>query len=513
MSVDQNQVRQHALKAIDEVQWIPRWGRERIYNMVETRPDWCLSRQRCWGVPIPAVSCSGCHTSLLDLRIIDRAIEQVREQGTDVWYREPVERFVPDDFRCPHCGGKEFTKEQDILDVWFDSGASHVAALESREDLKCPADLYLEGSDQHRGWFQSSLLVSIGARDRAPYHAVLTHGFTLDEKGEAMSKSKGNVISPLDIVDELGADVLRLWVASEDYRNDMKVSHEILERIADTYRRLRNTFKFLLGNLNDFDPASHTVAYAQLEELDQWALHRLASLAEKIRGAYHALEFHKVYHLAHTFCVVDMSAFYLDVLKDRLYASGKNDTVRRAAQTALHHILNVLLRLLAPIIPFTTDEAWGFLNKAEASVHLAEFPAIPAEWTNEPLAQRWETLLNVRSEVCKALETARRDKQIGHSLDAEALIETPNDKLYDLLNRYSAQLPTLFIVSSCSVAKAAVSDTGEVPEDQLPVAVTIRPASGSKCERCWQFNIDVGSQKDHPSLCQRCVEVIRRNNK
>lgn len=513
MSIDQDQIRQRALTAIDEVQWIPRWGRERIYNMVEVRPDWCLSRQRRWGVPIPAVTCSGCQASLLELAIIDRVIEQVRELGTDVWYREPVEQFVPDDFQCPHCGGKEFTKEDDILDVWFDSGASHIAALESRDDLRCPADLYLEGSDQHRGWFQSSLLVSIGARDRAPYHAVLTHGFTLDEKGEAMSKSKGNVISPLDIVDKLGADVLRLWVASEDYRNDMKVSREILERIADAYRRMRNTFKFILGNINDFDSKSHAVPYGELDELNQWALHQLASLAEKVHRAYRAFEFHKVYHLTYTFCVVQMSAFYLDVLKDRLYTSGKNDPARRAAQTALHHILNVLLRLLAPLIPFTTDEAWGFLNEPESSVHLAEFSPTPAEWTNEPLAQRWETLLAVRGEVCKALETARRDKQIGHSLDAEVVIGTPNEKLYDVLCHHLSHLPALFIVSSCAVVKSAASDSQEIPEGQLPVLVTVKPAPGRKCQRCWKFSIDVGSQKDHPLLCQRCVDVIRRNSK
>jgi isoleucyl-tRNA synthetase len=511
MSLDKNQVRERALKAIDEVQWIPRWGRERIYNMVEMRPDWCLSRQRCWGVPIPAVTCSECGAWLLELAIIDRTIEQVREYGTDVWYREPVERFVPEDYQCPRCEGKEFRKEYDILDVWFDSGASHIAALEPRDDLSCPADLYLEGSDQHRGWFQSSLLVSIGARDRAPYRAVLTHGFTLDEKGEAMSKSKGNVISPLDIVEELGADVLRLWVASEDYRNDMKVSHEILERIADAYRRLRNTFKFILGNLNDFDPKLHTVSYSELEELDQWALHQLAILAEKVRRAYGAFEFHKVYHLTYTFCVVEMSAFYLDVLKDRIYTSAKDDRTRHAAHTTLHHILDVLLRLLAPIIPFTTDEAWGFMNESEPSVHVVGFPIIPEEWTNEALAQRWETLLGVRSEVCKALEVARHDRLIGHSLDAEVFIQTPNKNLYDVLRRYLPQLASLFIVSGCAVEKVDALEPGEVAENQLPVRVTVKPASGSKCERCWKFSIDVGSQKDHPSLCQRCVEVVRRN--
>ncbi len=373
--------------------------------------------------------------------------------------------------------------------------------------------MYLEGSDQHRGWFQSSLLVSMGIRDRAPYKTVLTHGFILDEKGEAMSKSRGNVISPLEIIDKLGADVLRLWVASEDYRNDIKISKEILDRIAEAYRRIRNTLRFLLGNLNDFDPAVHGVEYSNLEEFDRWALHQLATLTRNVRRAYEAYEFHKIFHYTHKFCVVQMSSIYLDVLKDRLYCSAHDDQSRRAAQTVLHNIAITLMRLLAPVMVFTADEAWRFLTETEESVHLEDFPTVTEEWFDQELNARWEHLLEVREIVLAELENARKEKVVGHPLDAKVTLRTPNSKWLDLLESYKEMLADLFIVSAVELEQVSAEQMPHKVEEidsAIPVAALISKAPGEKCERCWHFATDVGSDQEHPTLCGRCINVLRR---
>lgn len=513
MKVEHNNLRQRALAAIDSVKWIPRWGRERIYSMLESRPDWCLSRQRYWGVPLPAIHCNQCHKTLLELEVIDNFIQLVAQHGTAIWYSAPIQNLVPQNYKCPHCGGQDFSRETDILDVWFDSGASQIAFVETHPDLDLPADLYLEGSDQHRGWFQSSLLIGIGARDQAPYKMVLTHGYILDEKGEAMHKSKGNVISPFEIIDKLGADVLRLWVASEDYRNDVAVSFEILDRIAEAYRRIRNTIRFLLGNLYDFVPAEDTVQYADLPEFDRWALHQLAELIRSVTEAYENFEFHKVFHLVHKFCVVEMSAIYLDVLKDRLYCSGKKSLSRRAAQTVLHNIVSALIRAMAPILVFTAEESWRYLVPEAISVHLADFPVAPDEWLDDKLNVRWEQLLTVREKVLVALEGARRARTIGHSLDARVCLYTPSNRWLEFLNSYKNILPELFIVSAVDVAPipAEKIPNAQVEEDeaQLPVYVEVSPAAGTKCERCWRYDINIGSDAEYESLCARCIKVLR----
>ncbi|MBN1901691.1 isoleucine--tRNA ligase [Candidatus Sumerlaeota bacterium] len=525
MSVDKNEVRQRMLRAIDEVQWIPSWGRDRIYNMVVMRPDWCLSRQRKWGVPIPAVKCQKCGMDILDLKIIDRFIEQVKEKGTDAWFSEPDESVIPEGFQCPECKGNAFKKNTDTLDVWFDSGSSHVAVCEQRKDLGSPADLYLEGSDQHRGWFQSSLLVGIGARNHAPYKAVLTHGFMLDAKGEAMSKSRGNIIAPEKIIEKLGADVLRLWVSSEDYREDVRISHEILERISDAYRRIRNTFRFLLGNLGDFKPERDSLDYSRLQEFDQWALNKLADITKRVLRAYENYEFHKIYHLIHTFCVVDMSALYLDIVKDRLYVEGKTSPERRSCQTVLYHVADTLLRLLAPILPFTMEEVYQSLlvstgksgsnplsddKPISDSIHRQRFPEIPDEWINPHLQQKWERLLEIRDLVVRALEDARRNKIIGHSLDAIVTITTTSEETNKFSGIYSDFLADFCIVSHIEINKVdRFGEALKAMEGHPEISISVEKAPWPKCSRCWKLHPEVNKDTEYPEICPRCVKVMK----
>lgn len=500
-------VRRRALEAIDhDVKWIPHWGRDRIYGMVSVRPDWCLSRQRSWGVPIPSIRSRKTGESILDARILDRFIEVVARKGTDAWFTDSLESFWPEGFVYEPTGEnrpEDFEKERDILDVWFDSGASHVAVLEQDERLSSPADLYLEGSDQHRGWFQSALLTSIGARDRAPYRAVLTHGFLLDGEGKAMSKSLGNVISPLKVIENRGADILRLWVCSEDYRSDMRVSEEILNRVAEAYRRIRNTFRFLLGNLFDFDPAAHGLPYEELEELDQWILDRLADLIDRADTAYETYEFHRVYHLVYGFCNTQLSAVYLDVLKDRLYCSAPQDPTRRAAQTTLRHLLEALTGLMAPLLVFTADEVWEFHRGPEHSVHLTDFPVADPRWRNQAVAEKWERLGALRDEATLALEEHRRAKTIGHSLDAEVELAPADAGEARFLSENLALLKELFIVSGVRIAEMDGS-----PSSRPRIAV--RASTHPKCERCWMRSADIGTDPQHSGLCQRCSDVVKR---
>ena len=502
ISMETNDLRGKALKAIDQVRWIPAWGHDRIYNMVENRPDWCISRQRSWGVPIIALHCEDCGRVLLDAGLVNRVADLVEKNGADVWFEKDLNEIFDPMPACPHCGGKNFRKETDILDVWFDSGVSHAAVLQQRPELRWPADLYLEGSDQHRGWFHSSLLESVGTRDTAPYKSVLTHGFVVDGEGKKMSKSLGNIVAPGEVIKKYGAEIIRLWVAAEDYRNDIKISQDILKQLTDGYRRIRNTFRFMLGNLYDFTFEKNAVSVAEMAEIDRYILHRLAYISNRVLKAYEAYDFHVIYHTIHTFCAVDLSAFYLDVLKDRLYVSHPESPERRSSQTGLYHLVNVLARLLAPILAFTMEEIWQafrpFTPFEEASVHLTAFAEIPSSFENRDLADRWERLLEIRQEVSKVLEEARKNKKIGHSLDAQVTL-TVNEKTYDFLKDYEVELDDIFIVSRVVLEKS----------DGAPLAVTVTPAPGVKCERCWHYKTDVGTDGEFPTVCGRCAEVLR----
>jgi isoleucyl-tRNA synthetase len=509
MELDQGEVRARALKAIEnDVKWIPNWGRERIQIMVGSRPDWCLSRQRSWGVPIPSIRSKTEGKSILNAALIEKFIAVVRERGTDAWFTEPLETFWPDGFVHEPTGEnrpEQFEKEYEVLDVWFDSGATHIAVLEAREGLTWPASLYLEGSDQHRGWFQSSLLVAIGARGRAPYERVLTHGWVLDGKGEAMSKSKGNVISPEQIVKQMGADGLRLWVSSEDYRADVTISQDILQRIGESYRRIRNTFKFLIGNLYDFDPARNAVAVEALEEHERWVLNELNGLIENVTEAYETFQFHKIFQMVQNFCTIHLSALYMDVVKDRLYCSAPDDATRRSAQTACHAIVDTMARLVAPILVFTADEVWESAGLGpQSSVHLADFPKPRADWAAPQLEASWDALLELRAEAGRVLEEKRRDKEIGHSLDAGVRIVARDAAEEDFLRKNVALLKNLFIVSGVQIAPPASAEVAATAR------ITVQKADGAKCDRCWMYDPEVGVDAGHPGLCGRCGDVIAR---
>jgi isoleucyl-tRNA synthetase len=506
ISMEANQLRQKALDHINDVQWIPHWGHDRIYNMIENRPDWCISRQRSWGVPITVFYCGKCDEALADGKIMHHVADLFEETGSDIWYEKEAKELMPDGTVCPSCGHDDFRKEMDILDVWFDSGVSHAAVVEKKEQLKTPADLYLEGSDQHRGWFHSSLLASVGTRDAAPYKAVLTHGFVLDEKGRPMSKSVGNVIAPEKVIKQYGAEILRLWVATQDYRNDTRVGDAILKQVSEAYRRIRNTARYILGNIHDFDPATDTVADKDLLEIDRWALSRLEELVNRVLKSYDSYDFHVLYHAVHNFCSVDMSAFYLDVLKDRLYTSPTESKDRRSAQTAMCRILEALTRIMAPVLSFTAEEIWGFIpGEREESVHLAEFPSFEDSLIDIALEKKYERILAVRSDVAKVLELARAEKIIGHSLDARVELAADGD-LADLLKQESAQLASLLIVSQVEVTDSlANASTGEnLPE----LKIRVSKADGEKCSRCWNYATTVGDYDDHPEICHRCLEAI-----
>jgi isoleucyl-tRNA synthetase len=512
IELDKLGFRARALDAIKrDVRWIPPWGEERIFNMVAHRPEWVISRQRVWGVPIVAFYCEACGTLLLEERIVEHVAGIFREgQGADEWYAREAAQLLPAGTRCAQCGGGRFRKETDILDVWFDSGCSHAAVLETRPELRWPAEMYLEGSDQHRGWFQSSLLESVGTRGAPPYRSVITHGFFVDGEGRKMSKSLGNVIGLEDLLPKYGAEILRLWVAAEDYTQDIRVSFEILDRLADAYRRIRNTFRFLLGNLGDFVPDRDRQSYARLDELDRWVLDRLGRLIGRVRRAYEEYEFHTVFHAAHNFCAVDLSAQYLDIIKDRLYTSAADDPRRRAAQTACYDIFSALARLLAPILTFTAEEAWRHLPGARSeSVHLERFPEEPVEWLDDGLAAEWSRLLEVRREVAKALETARGQGLIGSGLEARIILMHAPEDLPELLRAKQALLPTLFIVSQVERAAAQAKPAIRYESQEIPgLVIGVDKARGRKCQRCWTWSEQVGASPAHPDLCERCLPVV-----
>jgi isoleucyl-tRNA synthetase len=507
ISMDKKDLRGRALAAIDEVKWIPGWGRDRIAGMVSARPDWCISRQRAWGVPIVALHCEQCGTSSTTEALLEHVAGIFAAESSDAWFARPVADFVPAGFACAQCHGTTFTKEEDILDVWFDSGVSFAAVAEKRPELAAHPDLYLEGSDQHRGWFQSSLLCAVGTRGHAPFKSVLTHGFILDEDARKMSKSVGNVIAPQKIVASHGADILRLWVAAEDYRDDVRISKEILDRASEAYRRIRNTARFLLGNLAGFDPAADLVAPPDLLELDRFILDRLQGLIERCRRAYDAFEFHAVYHALNNFCSVDLSALYLDIVKDRLYCEAPTSLARRSGQTALHHLLRGLVGLMAPILSFTAEEIWGYMAPDASrppSVLLSDFPSVDPALRDERLAAEWDTLLEVRSAVTKTLEGLRSAGTIGQSLEADVTIAA-SAGVAPVLESHRRLLAEIFIVSRVSlVPEGAVVGPVLAPG----VAVEAKRAAGEKCPRCWNYRDDAGLDTTVPAMCARCVGVV-----
>ncbi|MBN2126450.1 MAG: isoleucine--tRNA ligase [Deltaproteobacteria bacterium] len=510
ISMNTNDLRKKALEAINRVSWIPGWGKDRIYGLIENRPDWCISRQRAWGVPITVFYCRACGAVVVSREIVEHVARLVEESGADIWFMEPEENLMPPGTACPECGSNQFRKETDILDVWFDSGVSYAAVMENRDYLDSPADLYLEGSDQHRGWFHSSLLCSVGTRGEAPYRSVLTHGFVVDGSGKAMHKSAGNVISPEDLIKNYGAEIIRLWVAAEDYRDNIRLSEEILQRLTEAYRRIRNTCRYLLGNLSDFDPRRDPVPYDRMEELDRWALNRLQEMSARVLRAYEDFEYHPVYHGLHNFCVLDLSSFYLDIIKDRLYVSPPKSLPRRSAQTAMREILEVLVRLMAPILSFTADEVWQYMQGDERppSVHMDLFIPVKEEYRDPELAARWENIFKVRREVTKALEIARKAKEVGHSLDAAVTLGLPGD-LLDRLEPYRDQLRFLFIVSSVRLVPSEEIEGGFESEEIEGLRVRVKPSEDPKCDRCWIRDPTVGSDPEHPSICSRCGRALK----
>jgi isoleucyl-tRNA synthetase len=510
ISMEKTGLRTKALEAIKKVSWIPNWGQDRIYGLIENRPDWCISRQRLWGVPITLFYCRQCNAVVISKEIIEHVSQMVEKSGADIWFEGSEESLLPPGTVCPECGANRFKKETDILDVWFDSGVSYAAVMEARDDLNSPSELYLEGSDQHRGWFHSSLLCSVGTRGEAPYKSVLTHGFVVDGHGKAMHKSAGNVIYPEDLIKNYGAEIIRLWVAGEDYRDNIRLSDEILQRLTEAYRRIRNTCRYLLGNLFDLHPSDDRVPYEHMEELDRWALNRLQEVNEQILNAYHNFEFHLVYHNLHNFCVIDLSSFYLDIIKDRLYVSAKKSVARRSAQTAMHEILEVLVRLMAPILSFTSDEVWQYFTdeKRGPSVHADLFVPAKEEYKDPELANRWENIIRVRREVTKALEIARKDKLIGHSLDA-AITLGLSTQLRDRLVPYKDQLRAIFIVSSVEIVPENEVEGGFESEELKGVRVKVAPSKDKKCERCWVHDPHTGDDSQHPTICRRCLQALR----
>jgi len=498
--------RQEALDEIPSVKWIPSWGEDRMYEMIENRPDWCVSRQRFWGTPIIVFYCDACGKRLEDFSALRIVIKWFEKEGADAWYKHSAEELLPAGTKCS-CGGSKWRKESDILDVWFDSGSSHLAVLHGKE---WPADVYLEGPDQYRGWFHSSLLIAVGVRDKAPYRSVVTHGWTLDEQGRPMSKSLGNVILPSEICEKWGADLLRMWVASVEYHADVKMSERVMTQLSEAYRKIRNTFRFALGNLSDFDPSHDAIPNEQLDEMDQWMLERTSELVLRCRDWYVAYEFHRVYHAIHEFCVVDLSSLYFDVLKDRLYTKAPNNKSRRSAQTAVWKITSALVRLATPILVFTSEEIWKYLPKTGGdsdSVHMALFPdpAALASGSLMPAIRMWDTLAQVRGEVLKALESARNEKLINSGLEAKVLLNADLE-LKAKLKHYLPLLPGLFIVSQVELMSAGA---GDYKSESVPsLEVTVQRADGKKCERCWNYSTHVGENSRYPSICERCSEAI-----
>jgi len=503
-------LRSRTLEEIKHVKWDPAWGEERMSNMIATRPDWCISRQRVWGVPIAVFLCESCGKPLNDHALNRKVVELFARAGADAWFTPEAATILAAGTKCPHCGSTKFEKETDIFDVWLESGASYLALVAAEPEYPWPSDLYLEGGDQYRGWFQSSLLCAMGTQGTPPYRGVVTPGWTLDEKGKALSKSSGNDVDPVDIANRLGGEIVRFWTASVDFREDVVGSEALMQRVGENYKKIRNTFRYILSNLYDFDPQRDAVPFDKMEALDQYTLRQTAAFASDVRKWYDEFAFHKIYHRVNHFCIVDLSAFYFDVLKDRLYISAPKSQARRSAQTAIWHIGEALVRLLAPITSFTSEEIWQFLPKTEdrpESVHLALFPASSdilgpgAKEQDEPQDKDWATLRSVRDEVLKALEEARNKKLIGTGLEAQVSITMP-DPVFSLLKRYEGQLRYLFIVSAVTLVQGSGNGSGGVH-------VEVKKADGLKCERCWNYSTRVGEDKNYPTVCERCSAVLK----
>lgn len=502
IGMDRNSLRQRALDAIHNVKWKPTWGDDRISNMVASRPDWCISRQRVWGVPIVVFYCAGCREPLTDHASLNRVCDLFAKHSADIWFEKEASDLVPSGTKCSKCGSESFTKENDILDVWFDSGSSHLAVMREDNGLRWPAEMYLEGGDQYRGWFQSSLLIAVALKGGAPYSETATHGWALDGEGKAMHKSLGNDIAPEEVIKLGGAELLRLWSASVDFMEDVRASKTILDRLIEAYRKLRNTFRYALGNIHDFNPATDAVSGGQLSELDQWILVRAEDLVERCRGYYDEYAFHKVYRAIYDFATIELSSIYFDVLKDRLYTSAARSQARRSAQTALYRLTHALVRLMAPIMSFTMEEIWGHLQQ-QGSVHTAFFPA-PADLSEgvtpdqRARTARWPQLIEVRNVVLKSLETARNDKFIGAPLEARIVLSAPH-ALYPLLAEYAHDLPGLFIVSQVDLAEST-SDA---------VTAKVERARGEKCDRCWKYTEDRGADVELPTVCAACAAAVK----
>lgn len=502
--------REEALNAIaNDVQWIPSWGEARIHNMVADRHDWCISRQRVWGVPIPIFYCEDCNEHLVNDDTINAVADLFAKEGSDVWWAHSAEEILPQGTKCPKCGGTHFRKESDIMDVWFDSGSSHAAVCKTRPELAWPADMYLEGSDQHRGWFQSSLLTSVATEGKAPYRAVLTHGYVVDGEGRKMSKSVGNTVAPQEVIAQYGADIIRLWAASSDYKADIRISKEILKQLSEVYRKIRNTIRYILGNTNDFNYETDKVEFKDMLELDRWALMHMQLLKKEVSAAYESYDFHVLYHAIHNFCSVEMSSYYLDILKDRLYAYKADSFERRSAQTAMYEIMLDLVVMIAPVLSFTMEEVWQFMKKPASmpeSVFMMPWPECKEEYIDEALESKWDNFIEIRSEITRVLEGARRAKTIGHSLDAKVELHATGEALA-ILRSVEGDLATLLIVSQAKLVEGLAGGVEATGREDLKV--TVQAAEGEKCERCWIYSDTVGKDAEHPTVCARCAAALK----
>lgn len=502
--------REEALNAIaNDVQWIPFWGEARIHNMVADRHDWCISRQRVWGVPIPIFYCEDCNEHLVNDDTINAVADMFAKEGSDAWWAHSAEEILPQGTKCPKCGGTHFRKESDIMDVWFDSGSSHAAVCKTRPELAWPADMYLEGSDQHRGWFQSSLLTSVATEGKAPYRAVLTHGYVVDGEGRKMSKSVGNTVAPQEVIAQYGADIIRLWAASSDYKADIRISKEILKQLSEVYRKIRNTIRYILGNTNDFNYETDKVEFKDMLELDRWALMHMQLLKKEVSAAYESYDFHVLYHAIHNFCSVEMSSYYLDILKDRLYAYKADSFERRSAQTAMYEIMLDLVVMIAPVLSFTMEEVWQFMKKPASmpeSVFMMPWPECKEEYIDEALESKWDNFIEIRSEITRVLEGARRAKTIGHSLDAKVELHATGEALA-ILRSVEGDLATLLIVSQAKLVEGLAGGVEATGREDLKV--TVQAAEGEKCERCWIYSDTVGKDAEHPTVCARCAAALK----